>query len=773
MGLFDSARKVVRAVGRSIGVGGESKAAARMRHPTYGTTGEWGGRGPVTIYYAGQPANPDYDYAAEVADVWLNGAVGACLGWISDNFTQPELQVVKKKVERSKVKGRKPITLYEPIDDHDLVQLIDEPNPEYDADALWAATVLSFVVSGNAYWIKAKAPAGSKMYLWYVPHFEIRPIWGRSGTSFIDHYEHCVDGQRFRIEKEDVVHFRRGLNPSNVRSGLPQLDPVIKDIATDNAGSAYSAAVLRNYGVGSVVISPARPEDTITEQDAKTLVQLFQERTTGENRGRPIVAYGGIRLDKLSHSPEELALDKMRTFPEDRICSAMRISPMVVGLTSGSVHKTYANYGESLSAAWDNCMVPMQRRFAKALTKHLLPDLGGITGKEFVQWDYSAVPAMADDEDAKAKRVALLFEKKIIKRGKACDILNMECPPDDDVYFGEPSIGQEPVVPPALRPFAQGGNGNGDGQLALGPDGQPIDPNAPADQTPLRKPPPRIAKALEAAERAKAKAAAHNGHQGGPAATDAATGLLEAEDGNSDDNSDDALASLEAELSGAGVESKDVFSSASFPPANAYRTLRRIREHARRRLKGEAEAFLAAYGTKPKLKADESGISQKAALAEHLSADVRGWFAGIKGLLTSLYRAAAAALLGGEVRQGDPESMDLAKAEAVQLEYLSGFEAATLDGSQSLDGTFANRAELYGAATWGVAQDVVRAKAIRDGMLYERRVHGGPDLPCDTCSEQQGVGWQPINTLKSIGDSPCQSNCHCAFAFSQSAGGES
>jgi HK97 family phage portal protein len=454
VGLLSLAQKAFRAVGRPFvragaGVDSEAKAAAQMRHPTYGTSGiggSFGGYGPISFFLNGSSPNPDFDYAQDVADVWLNGAVGACLGWISDNFTQPELQVVRKK--RS--------GLYEPVDDHGLVSLISEPNPEYDADALWAATVLSFVASGNAYWIKAKAPAGSSMYLWYVPHFEMYPVWGTNGTSFIDFYEHVVDGQRIRVDKENVVHFRRGLNPNNVRSGLPQLDPVIKEIATDNAGSMYCAAVLRNYGVGSIMISPAKSEDTINDEDAKVLVKLYQERTTGENRGKPIVASGGIKVDQLSFSPEKLALDKMRTFPEDRICAAMRLNPMVVGLTSGSAHKTYANYGESLNAAWDNCMVPLQRRFAKALTRQLLPDLGGVKDRDFVEFDYSTVPAMADDEDAKAKRVALLFQAKVIKRGKACELLNLECPPEDDLYINEPLPGQEPIVPPPGMPGAPG-----------------------------------------------------------------------------------------------------------------------------------------------------------------------------------------------------------------------------------------------------------------------------------------------------------------------------
>lgn len=744
----------------------KASALAAMRFPSYaggygagGTQiGSWWGDGNAVL--VGTLPGGERNVIADAGDVWLNGVVGACLRWITDNFSEPTPEVVERQADG----------YLDPVPNDPLVDLLADPNPDYDSDVLFSATVLSYYVAGIGYWVKAKAPAGSKMYLYYVPHWEMKPRWNRDGRALITGYDHVVDGRAYPLEVDQVVVFRRNMDPANARAGLAPLASVLREIAADNAGSIYSFAILNNMGMPGVLISPADKNDQIPEDEQKVIKQLWKERTTGDQRGMPLVNSVPLKIERLTMSPEDLALDKMRKYPEARICAAMGLPPQVVGMTAGEDVKTYANWEQARRAAYEDCLVPLQKTFAKAITRQLLPDFGADPKKRMLRWNYDHVPAMSEDLNSKAKRAVDLYQGEVIMRSEAREMVGLDFEKEkDEVYLSEAAAQN---TPEQLKPFALGGNGNGNGngQPALGPDGQPIDPNAPADQTPLRKPPLRIAKALEAAERAKAKAAAHNGRKGGPAATDATTGLLEAEDGATED---DALEALEAELSGAGVESKDVFSSASFPPANAYRTLRRIREHARRRLKGEAEAFLAAYGTKPKPKADESGVSQKAALAEHLSADVRGWFAGIKGLLASLYRAAAAALLGGEVREGDPESVDLEKVQAAQFDFLDGFEAATLDGSQSLDGTFANRAELYGAATWGVAQDVVRAKAIRDGMLYERRVHGGPDLPCATCDEQQGVGWQPINTLKSIGDSPCQSNCHCAFAFSQSAGGES
>jgi HK97 family phage portal protein len=735
----------------------KASALAAMRFPSYaggygagGTQlGSWWGDGNAVLI--GTLPGGERNVIADAGDVWLNGVVGACLRWITDNFSEPTPEVVERQADG----------YLDPVPNDPLVDLLADPNPDYDSDVLFSATVLSYYVAGIGYWIKAKAPAGSKMYLYYVPHWEMKPRWNRDGRALITGYDHVVDGRAYPLEVDQVVVFRRNMDPANARAGLAPLASVLREVAADNAGSIYSFAILNNMGMPGVLISPVEKNDQIPKDEQETIKQLWKERTTGDQRGMPLVNSVPLKIERLTMSPEDLALDKMRKYPEARICAAMGLPPQVVGMTAGEDVKTYSNWEQARRAAYEDCLVPLQKTFAKAITRQLLPDFGADPKKRMLRWNYDHVPAMSEDLNSKAKRAVDLYQGEVIMRSEAREMVGLDFEKEkDEVYLSEAGAQN---TPEQLKPFALGGNGSGNGtgngQPALGPDGQPIDPNAPADQTPPRKPPLRIAKALEAAERAKAKAVVHNGRTEHAGGHDAATGLLEAEDGATED---DALEALEAEL-GAGtlapamkdVFSKDVFSSASFPPANAYRTLRRIREHARRRLKGEAEAFLAAYG---------SGASQKAALAEHLSTDVRSWFVGIKGLLASLYRAAAAALLGGEVREGDAEVADLERASQAQFEFLDGFEAATLDGSQSLDGTFANRAEMYGDASWAVALDVVRASAVRQGYTTERRILGETSH-CEDCPPLAEQGWQPIGTLPPIGSTECLTRCDCHWEF--------
>ncbi len=85
---------------------------------------------------------------------------------------------------------------------------------------------------------------------------------------------------------------------------------------------------------------------------------------------------------------------------------------------------------------------------------------------------------------------------------------------------------------------------------------------------------------------------------------------------------------------------------------------------------------------------------------------------------------------------------------------------------------FEARAEQYGDATWGAAQEVQRKRMIRGGLYTEeKRVHGKlVDDMCETCSAAVAAGWQPIGTLPRIGQSECMGSCHCYFVWKDAAG---
>jgi hypothetical protein len=99
-----------------------------------------------------------------------------------------------------------------------------------------------------------------------------------------------------------------------------------------------------------------------------------------------------------------------------------------------------------------------------------------------------------------------------------------------------------------------------------------------------------------------------------------------------------------------------------------------------------------------------------------------------------------------------------------QYEYLRNFAAQIASGKQKLDGTLGRRAELYLHAARGQYEETRRRDEAERGMDEEARIRHARDS-CPTCVDEARKGWQPIGTLRRIGDSECRSRCRCTFDY--------
>lgn len=370
------------------------------------------------------------DYRKEAGALWLNSAVSICLDRISSAMELSELRVEIRRGDGS----------WEPTQRTDALQMLQQPNPYYDLNTLLRATVLALKCDGNAFWLIARNGGGAPAQLWWDAPWRMRPLYPADGSAYLTGWERTVDGRTETWKLEDVIHFRYGMDPANERLGLAPLAALIREVVSDNQATAYGAALLRNSGIPGVILSPAGADAILTPDSQDRLAKQWMARSAGDNRGRPIVMTAPMKVEFLSWSPEQLALDKLRSVPEDRICGALQVPAMVAGLTSGAQHKTYANYGEALQDFWENGIIPLESRIAALLTLQLLPELG-LANRYRLAWDYSRVLALQADQQALMARATLGYEKGILKRSEARDILGLESESADEVYYVEPGSG--------------------------------------------------------------------------------------------------------------------------------------------------------------------------------------------------------------------------------------------------------------------------------------------------------------------------------------------
>lgn len=336
-----------------------------------------------------------FDYNKEVGTGLGSNVIMSIVHWIMTTFVEAPIRL--DKVDAS---GKS-----EQIFDHPLLSLLETPNSHYSWETLEMATMMSYSLSGNAYWIKVRNGIGQVIELWYAPHWMMTPKSdGRNVTSFIDHYIYNPNGFPVKIAPEDVVHFRFGLNPFNMRLGWNRLAPVNREVFIDDQAANYTASMLRNMGVPGVLIAPG---DSDTEfENKEEIKEKFKSTFTGDNKGQAMVMSRNTKVTTFAFDPKVLEIGNTRDISEERVCATLGIPAAVVGFGSGLQQtKVGATMTALIKLAWDGNIIPSQKVIAQTIERQLLVDFDDDKSLN-VSFDNSKIAALQEDKDKKVKRLS-------------------------------------------------------------------------------------------------------------------------------------------------------------------------------------------------------------------------------------------------------------------------------------------------------------------------------------------------------------------------------
>ena len=363
------------------------------------------------------------DWARVAGDLGLNGVVASAIDWYVRNYPQATPKYYRP-VDSQQA---------EPVEDHPVLQLMAQPDPMIMGSLFWGWCIQDYKLFGNTYLRKIRSSTrGTVTALQFLPQDMVRPVG--NGVNPLTHYIYTTDGRSFDIPVSDIIHIRYGRDPSDIRIGRAPLTAVLREIATDNTASTTAYGLLANGAMPSLIVGPDAKETSVdmSMDDARQVKRQLHEDLTGDGSGGIVVMTGAYKMDRVSLTPSELALDSVRRVPEERICSALGINPMVLGLGSGLERSTYSNYERAQQAAWEDGMVPLLRTLADAITADLLPEYPETQQGDYVMYDLETVRALADDMQAEAVRAEKLYKAGIIDRAEAKRIAGLEAVPEDE-----------------------------------------------------------------------------------------------------------------------------------------------------------------------------------------------------------------------------------------------------------------------------------------------------------------------------------------------------
>ena len=428
-------------------------------------------KGFTVIRASGQSSLVDYlprtkyDYEAQV-NGRQSSIIMACVRWLQRTFPEAPMML-----ERQMTTGER-----EQVNDHNLLRLLNSPNAYYDGQLLQSATIADLTQTGNAYWMKVRSKAGRAVELWWVPSTLIEPWWPwQSSDVFIDHYIYYPGTSPVNVPVEDVVHFRDGFDPANIRKGLSPLKSLFREMFTDDEAANMTASLLKNMGVPGMVISPDEGQFA-SETDSKATKEWFRQHFTGDYRGEPLVMTGPTKVTPFSFSPQQMDLKSLRRIPEERISAVIGVPAVVAGLGAGLDRSTFANYAEARESAYESTVIPMQRLSASVIKRQLLTEFETNIDGWRVGYDLSEVRILQEDENKKVTRVNQMVAGGYLSITDAQRMTGAPVDESQNQYLRAFNLVPVPVgsaapemLGPAKRLHLKGGEGSGN----FGHEGRP------------------------------------------------------------------------------------------------------------------------------------------------------------------------------------------------------------------------------------------------------------------------------------------------------------
>lgn len=366
-----------------------------------------------------------------------NSAVFACLLVLAFSSIEPPLRTYRVQPDRTR----------EEMPANPLQDLLDDPHTDLDMDEIRWWLAYARHCDGNAYLVKNRDGRVGSLPVGLIPVSPSRmtPKTDRDSTSFIDFFEYTnADGKPERIAREDVMHFKLGVDDRDHRKGLAPIKRVVREIAGDAEATRFSDALLTNFGVPGLVL--ALPENVLPPPDQ---IALMKERTRqafwGANRGNVAVTTGGATMSQFGFSPEQLNLKALHDFPETRIAAVMGVPPIMAGLGVGLEQTSnYASARQIRENFTEVKLVPLWRmdesKWNKQLTREFTDDKSII-----IAHDLTEVRALQEDMDAKYKRLTEAIKAKWVFPDEARAEVGLPPMPDGKgMEFEEPPAPQLP-----------------------------------------------------------------------------------------------------------------------------------------------------------------------------------------------------------------------------------------------------------------------------------------------------------------------------------------
>ena len=326
------------------------------------------------------------------------------------------------------------------LDNHELISLLERPNPLQSGVEYFASLYSFLLISGNSYLLRdtENFTPPRELYLLRPDRVEID-----AGESMIPQsYRYVLEGRT--VAKYPVDPKTGGAQVKQIKLWSPLddfygLSPIMAsayNIDQHNLAGMHNVALLKNGCTPSGMLKFEPTDETgmstqLTDDQRARLLEDLEFRFQGtHNSGRPMLLEGNFSYQQLGLNPKDMDFLELLNLSAREIALCFGVPAQLIGIPDS---QTYSNMETAKLALYEETVIPLLKRVESDLNEYLAPLYDGDIR---IQYDMDSIPAMVEKRKSIYENVVAGVQAGILTRNEARDRLGLEeISGGDDLYI--------------------------------------------------------------------------------------------------------------------------------------------------------------------------------------------------------------------------------------------------------------------------------------------------------------------------------------------------
>lgn len=356
-------------------------------------------------------------------------------GWVYRNNDVIAQEVSKIEFELFTVGISGGEIVYNKIDSHPLLDLLDKPNEETTTSDAMYIIQSHKKLAGDAFWLKIRN--GQQVVgLRQLPPDKIilnlqTPTESDPTIILNYNYKDTIDGAKIDInyDPKDIIHFKKP-NPNNPFRGLGAVEALADDIDLDNLTIETTKKFFINGAITNFVLST---DNKITPEQIERLESQMRSKHTGaSNAYKALILGGGLKPVDISYTNKEMQFLEQLEWYRDKIMVGFGNTKASLGIIE-DVNR--ASHKGSIIEWQRNTVKPDMEAIVNTLNEFLVPEFGDNLILGFTD----PVP---EDRSDDLDEVKDLYPIGIITLNEAREIAQLDPVDGGDEFYSKP----EPII---------------------------------------------------------------------------------------------------------------------------------------------------------------------------------------------------------------------------------------------------------------------------------------------------------------------------------------